>query len=289
MHMFMHILTLGFIFSLLGFGVHLSYRHLNFPDLTVDGSFPLGAAICAVSITSGLPVSLCLLLSFAGGSLAGLMTALLNTRLKLTDLLSGILTMIALYSINLRIMGRPNMPLLGLTHPFQGERATLTLFLLMILIKFSLDYFYKSKLGMVLRAGGENPLFTTSLGQNPHNLKVLGLMISNALVALSGALMALYQGFADVGMGLGMMVAGLASVIIGQRLIGLRMGTTAVVLGSLIYRAAVRLAFALGLPPGDLKLITALLLVLILAPGLGLKFKAKPLKTIIRRSSHAHL
>lgn len=288
--MLIHILTMGLIFSILGFGVHLSYKLLNFPDLTVDGSFPLGAAICAVTLTSGMPLSICLLLSFAGGSVAGLATAVLNTKLRLTDLLSGILTMIALYSINLRLMGRPNMPLLGLSHVFQGDQALFSIGLLTLVIKLALDYFYKSKLGMALRASGENPLFIAGLGLDPDYLKILGLMISNGLVALSGGIMALYQGFADIGMGLGMMVAGLASVIIGQRLIGWRAGTSSVVLGSLIYRAAVRIAFALGLPPGDLKLITALLLILILSPSLTPKLKRHSRNTALkRRSSHAHL
>lgn len=288
--MLIHILTMGLIFSILGFGVHLSYKLLNFPDLTVDGSFPLGAAICAVTLTSDMPLSICLLLSFAGGSTAGLATAVLNTKLRLTDLLSGILTMIALYSINLRLMGRPNMPLLGLSHVFQGDQALFSIGLLTLIIKLALDYFYKSKLGMALRASGENPLFIAGLGLDPDYLKILGLMISNGLVALSGGIMALYQGFADIGMGLGMMVAGLASVIIGQRLIGWRAGTTSVVLGSLIYRAAVRIAFALGLPTGDLKLITALLLILILSPSLTPKLKRHSRSTALkRRSSHAHL
>lgn len=260
--MIINIVTLGAIFAIMSYGVHLSYKQLNFPDLSVDGSFPLGAAICATGLTLGLPLGLCLILSLIGGLLAGLLTGLLHTKLKLSDLLSGILVMIALYSINLKIMGRPNTPLLGLSHPFQGDSAVFSILGLLLMVKLLLDRFYKSKMGMMIRATGENPAFVTSLGLNPAHYKVLGLMLANSLVAFSGALMALYQGYADIGMGLGIMVAGLASVIIGERLF------KSVVLGSLAYRSIIGLAFSLGVPPSDIKLITAVLIVLMLSPVL---------------------
>lgn len=273
--MILNIITLGAIFAIMSYGVHLSYKQLNFPDLSVDGSFPLGAAICATGLSLQLPLILCLILSILGGLLAGMLTGLLHTKLKLSDLLSGILVMIALYSINLRIMGRPNTPLLGLSHPFQGEQAIFSILLLLGLVKLTLGRFYKSRIGMMIRATGENPAFVTSLGLNPAHYKVLGLMIANSLVAFSGALMALYQGYADIGMGLGIMVAGLASVIIGEGLF------KSVILGSLAYRAIIGLAFTIGVPPSDIKLITAALIVMMLSPAL--RRKGSILK---RRSFH---
>lgn len=260
--MIINLITLGSIFAIMSLGVHLSYKQLNFPDLGVDGSFPLGAAICAVGMTLNLPLPLVLLLSIAGGLGAGLVTGLLHTQLKLTDLLAGILVMIALYSVNLRIMGKPNLPLLGLSHPFQGERAIYAVLLILAAVKIALDFFYKTRIGMMIRATGENPAFVTGLGLNPNFYKVLGLMIANGLVSLSGALMALYQGYADIGMGLGMMVAGLASVIIGERL------KNSVILGSMVYRCVIGIAFYLGAPPSDIKLITALIIILMLSPAL---------------------
>lgn len=291
--MIIHILTLGLIFSLLSLGVHLSFKHLNFPDMTVDGSFPLGASLCSVLMLLNAPPVFALLVSLIGGALSGGVTALLHTKLKLSELLSGILTMIALYSVNLRIMGRPNTPLMGLSHPFKDDTALLSAFLLVLFIKLLLDYFYKSKMGMILKASGENPDFVRSLGLSPDFYKGLGLMIANALVALSGAVMALYQGFADVGMGLGMMVAGLAAVITFQN----HKGTLPIILGSILYRAVVRIAFALGVAPGDIKLLTAVILLLLLSPviqrALSLDKLLSPLRHTLniskRRRSHAHL
>ncbi len=265
-------IALGAIFAIMAYGVHLSYKQLNFPDLTVDGSFPLGAALCATGMTFHMPLVLCMLLSIVGGLMAGLCTGLLHTKLKLSDLLSGILVMIALYSINLRIMGKPNTPLLGLSHPFQGEQALFYILLLLIVVKLTIGHFYKSRMGMMVRATGENPSFVTSLGLNPDFYKVIGLMFANGLVAFSGALMALYQGYADVGMGLGIMVAGLASVIIGEKLF------KSVILGSVAYRALIGLAFSLGVAPSDIKLITAALIVLMISPALrpkGFNFKRR--------------
>lgn len=282
--MIQSILTMGCIFAIMALGVHLSYKILNFPDLTVDGSFPLGAAICATGMMSGLPLILCLLLSVTGGVLSGAFTGLLHTRLKLSDLLSGILVMIALYSLNLRIMGRPNIPLLGLSHPFQGDKALLFIGLILLTIRLALMLFYKTRIGMLITATGENPKFVSGLGLNPDHYKILGLMIANGLVSTAGALMALNQGFADVGMGLGMMVAGLASVIIGDKCFG------SVICGSILYRALISAAFSIGVAPGDIKLITAILMVLILSPVTSkyLNFKRFNLSHLPRRrSSHA--
>lgn len=276
--MLFNLIALGAIFSFLALGVEISYKRLNFPDLTVDGSFPLGAAICASTITLGLPLPVCLLLSLLGGLAAGALTALLHNHFKLSDLLSGILTMIALYSLNLRIMGRPNMPLMGFTHPFQGPNSWLPLCLLLGVSAIHLKVFFRTQAGLLIKAVGENPQFAISLGQKPETYKLLGLMLSNSLVSLSGALLCLYQGFADVGMGLGMMVAGLASVIIGDKLFG------SVIVGSFLYRGLIAAAFALGIAPGDIKLMTALLILLILSPQLQHRLQAMK-----RRSSHAQL
>lgn len=282
--MILSTLTLGAVFALMALGVHLSYKLLNFPDLTVDGSFPLGAAICAASMTLGLPVAAALPLSLIGGLMAGALTGLLHTRLKLTDLLSGILVMIGLYSLNLRIMGRPNLPLIGLSHPFQGQLAPLYLGLILLAFKLALDFFYKTRLGMLIKATGENPVFVTHLGLNPDHYKVLGLMIANGLVSTAGALMALTQGFADIGMGLGMMVAGLAAVIIGERFFG------SVILGSLVYRALISIAFAIGIAPGDIKLLTAVLMALVLSPVLKDKLsQSANLSYFKRRNTHAQM
>lgn len=282
--MILSILTMGCIFAIMALGVHLSYKILNFPDLTVDGSFPLGAAICATGMMSGLPLILCLIMSVIGGVLSGALTGMLHTRLKLSDLLSGILVMIALYSLNLRIMGRPNIPLLGLSHPFQGDKALLFIGLILFAIRLALMLFYKTRIGMLIKATGENPKFVSGLGLNPDRYKILGLMIANGLVSTAGALMALNQGFADVGMGLGMMVAGLASVIIGDKCF------SSVICGSILYRALISAAFSLGVAPGDIKLITAILMVLILSPVTSKYFNLKFLKSFYtprRRSSHA--
>ena len=258
--MILNLIALSAIFSFLTLGVHISYRRLNFPDLTVDGSFPLGASLCAATLHAGLPLPLCLLVSIAGGLAAGLATALLHNKLKLSDLLSGILTMIALYSLNLRIMGRPNMPLMGLDHIFQGPGSWLPLMTLLCVVALALRLFFKTQTGLLIQAVGENPQFINSLGKNPDKYKALGLMLANGLVSLSGALLCLYQGFADIGMGLGMMVAGLASVIIGEKLLH------TVLLGTFVYRGMIALAFAAGLAPGDIKLLTALLILLIVSP-----------------------
>lgn len=276
--MMLNLIALSAIFAFLALGVHISYRRLDFPDLTVDGSFPLGAALCATALHAGLPLPLCLMLSVFGGLAAGALTAALHCKLKLSDLLAGILTMIALYSLNLRIMGRPNMPLMGLTHMFQGPHSWLPLSVLLAATALALKLFFMTRTGLLIQAVGENPNFISSLGKNPDRYKTLGLMLANSLVSLSGALLCLYQGFADIGMGLGMMVAGLASVIIGEKLLH------SVIAGAFIYRGLIALAFAAGLAPGDMKLLTAVLILLIVSPKCRLNLFRNP-----RRSVHANL
>lgn len=263
----------GLIYGVMALGVYITFRILDFPDLTVDGSFPLGAAVAAKIIADGGNPLWGSLLAIVAGCLAGLVTGVLNTKLKISGLLAGILTMTGLYSVNLRIMGRANIPLLRkptLVSWF-GERgmAPWVLFLVVLLLtKIFLDVFLTTELGFALRATGDNEQMPRSCGVNTDNMKLLGLALSNGLVALSGALVAQYQGFADVGMGIGTVVAGLASVIIGQALVrfnGLAWATTGVIVGSIVYRVAIFGALRLGLAPTDLKLITAILVVIALS------------------------
>ncbi len=267
----------GLGYALMALGVYLTFRVLDFPDLTVDGSFPMGAAITARLIIGGVDPLVATLYSLLGGAVAGLITGLLNTKLKITGLLAGILTMTALYSVNLRIMGRSNLPLLrqptllryveglGISRRYV---AIITFVIIVLLIKVLVDYFLHTELGMALRATGNNPAMIRSLGVNTDLMVILGLALANALVALSGSLVAQHQGFADAGMGIGMIIIGLASVIIGESVI--RSGriiwaTLGVLVGSIVYRFAVTMALRMGFAPTDLKLVTAILVVFALA------------------------
>lgn len=263
----------GLIYGVMALGVYITFRILDFPDLTVDGSFPLGAAVVAKIIADGGNPLLGSLLAMGAGIVAGLATGFLNTKLKISGLLAGILTMTALYSVNLRIMGRANIPLLRkptlVSWFVQRGLAPWVLFLIVLLLtKLLLDIFLKTELGFALRATGDNEQMLRSCGVDTDCMKLLGLALSNGLVALSGALVAQYQGFADVGMGIGTVVAGLASVIIGQALVrfnGLAWATVGVIVGSIVYRIAIFAALRLGLAPTDLKLITAVLVVMALS------------------------
>ena len=268
----------GLVYGIMAIGVYLTFRILDFPDLTVDGSLPLGAAISAVAITSGLNPYLSLLLALAGGVLAGMVTALLNTRFKILHLLASILTMIALYSINIRIMAGPNVALLGVSTVFDpvialgvpAHFAGLVVFAILAgLVLAGIIWFLGTELGQVVLATGDNPQMIRSLGVDTRTIIVLGVGLSNGLVALSGALVAQNQGAADVGMGIGTIIAGLASVIIGETVFGCRTMARAFIaalLGSIVYRLAIALALGLEIGgfrfnPSDLNLITALLVV----------------------------
>jgi putative ABC transport system permease protein len=277
-----HAIEQGLAYGIAALGVFLTYRILNFPDLTVDGSFVTGAAIASILlIRYGVDPFTVLLVAFAAGMAAGTITGLLNTRLGITNLLAGVLTMIMLYSINLRIMGRPNLSLLRMPTAIRtieavwsplGSLAVLAFIgLLTLAVILLLDLFLNTELGFALRATGDSEAMITAQGVNTKTMKLMGLALSNGLVALSGALVAQYSGFADVGMGLGTIVTGLAAVIIGGTLIrSQRVGwmTASVLVGSLVYRAAVILAlrygYVVGFQASDLKLITSLLVVLAL-------------------------
>lgn len=281
----------GVIYAIMALGVYLSFRILDFPDLTVDGSFVTGGAVAAVLIINGTNPFLATVAALFAGFLAGTITGLLHTKGKINPLLSGILMMIALYSINLRIMGKSNIPLLtestvitkltdfwkstGLDDIFQsifssvGTPKTWGIFFLMLivtfLIKMFIDFFLSTDLGLAIRATGDNETMIRSFSADTDLLKILGLGLSNALVAFSGALIAQYNGFSDVGMGIGMIIIGLASVIIGEAVFGAKTivrATFAVIGGSILYRMIVALALQFEfLDTNDTKLITAFIVI----------------------------
>ena len=269
----------GLIYGILALGLLITYRILDFPDLTVDSSFPLGAAVSAVLTLKGMPPVLTLLCGMAAGAAAGLVTGLIHVKCKVRDLLSGIITMTALYSLNLRIAGKANVPLfsgdtlfrnaLTKSAPAYLKPYTTVLIVLVILLiaKLLLDLFLKTKAGYLLRAAGDNAAVVTTLSRDQGSVKIMGLMIANALVALAGAVMAQQQRFFDISMGTGTMVIGLASVIIGTNLFKrfrFMKSTTMVVLGSILYKACVSAAISMGLEATDMKMITAALFLLIL-------------------------
>lgn len=274
----------GLLFGIMALGVYLTFRILNFPDLTVDGSFALGGALAAKMIIDGTSPLLATLLALVAGAVAGAFTGVLSTKGKINGLLAGILSMIALYSVNLRIMGKANLPLLreetiyttikdwhvpGLTWngvPLVSGEAIIFL-VLVILVKLAIDWFLHTDIGLDIRATGDNSRMIRSFGANTDTTTIIGLALSNGLVAASGALVAQYQGFADVGMGIGMIVIGLASVIVGEVLFGsstIMRATIAVLGGSIVYRLVIALALRAGLDPSDMKMITAFIVILAL-------------------------
>ena len=256
------------IFAIMVLGVYISFRILNFPDMTVDGTFPLGAAISAKLLTLGINPYLTLLVALVAGAVVGAVTGLIHVKLKVKDLLAGILVMTALYSINLRVMGKSNIPLFEEDNIFNTEYSMMITIVVLILIsKFILDYLLKTKFGFALKALGDNENLIVSLGLNEEKYKIYGLMIANAFVAFSGAVLAQYQGFADVGMGTGIIVIGLASIIIGDTLFGKRRrfaGTTIVIIGSILYRGVIAVTLSMGMDASDLKLITSVIVIVIL-------------------------
>ena len=256
------------IFAIMVLGVYISFRILNFPDMTVDGTFPLGAAISAKLLTLGVNPYLTLLVALIAGAAAGAITGLIHVKLKVKDLLAGILVMTALYSVNLRVMGKSNIPLFEEDNIFNTEYSMMITIVVLILIsKFLLDYLLKTKFGFALKALGDNENLIVSLGLNEEKYKIYGLMIANAFVAFSGAVLAQYQGFADVGMGTGIIVIGLASIIIGDTLFGKRRrftGTTIVIIGSILYRGVIAVTLSMGMDASDLKLITSVIVIVIL-------------------------
>ncbi len=278
-------LTIGFILSLLALGVYISFRIFDFPDITAEGSITLGAAVTATLLVAGWSPIAATAMGFLAGLVAGSITGILAMQFQINKLLSGIITMTALYSVNLRIMGRSNIPLLNeKTIVSQTEKlaqhwfhtpnvplfgwevsmrdlAILVLIPLVITVACILLFlFFRTNVGTAMRATGDNAQMIRALGADDRNMVILGLALSNGLVALSGSVLAQYQGFADVQMGIGMVVWGLASVIIGEALVGTRQlgfAITGAVMGSVLFRLLVAVALRWGLNPNDLKLITA--------------------------------
>ncbi|WP_256761527.1 ABC transporter permease [Cohnella sp. WQ 127256] len=263
----------GLLYALMALGVYITFRILDFPDLTVDGSYATGGAITAVMITQGYNPIFATLAAFAGGLVAGACTGLLHTKGKVNGLLAGILMMIALYSINIRIMGKPNTSMVNMDTLLSPIMKPIGLFILVagisvIIVKLLLDAFLHTDIGLALRATGDNDKMIRSLGANTDRTKILGISLSNGLVAVSGSLIAQQSGFADTSMGVGIIVIGLASVIIGEAILGARtvfIATLAVVLGSIVYRIVVALALRNKLfPASDLRLVTALIVIVAL-------------------------
>ena len=276
-------LTQGFIYAMLSFGIYITYKILDFPDLSVDGSFPLGAAVTAVLLVKGVNPYLTLLAAVAVGAAAGFVTGFIHVRLKVRDLLAGIITMTALFSVNLQIAGS-NLSVARTTDTVFTAAPTMALFgslsliwrtrivslIIMLICKILLDLYFKTKNGFLLRAVGDNSALVTTLAKDMGRIKIIGLVISNALVALSGAVVCHEQRSFSAMMGTGQMVFGLAAVIIGTTLfrkMSFVKGTTAVIAGSVIYKSCIQIAISLGLPANLLKLITAVLFLVILVLG----------------------
>lgn len=283
-------LELGLIFALVALGVLISFRILRFPDLTVDGSFPLGGAVSATLISQGWDPYTATVIAIFSGALAGMITGWLNVRLKIMDLLASILMMIALYSINLRVMGRPNVPLIMeptvFTQVMPDSVADyiarpLMLLVLVLLAKLLLDWFFNTQTGLAMRATGSNARMARAQGVATGGMILLGMAISNGLVALAGALFAQSQGGADISMGIGTIVIGLAAVIVGESILPSRKlvwATLAVILGAILYRFFIALALnvdAIGLKAQDLNLVTAVLVTVALVIPLFKKKRSK--------------
>lgn len=265
----------GLIYGILALGIYITYEILDYPDLSVDGTFPLGAAITVALILRGVNPWIAILISFLGGAIAGMITGIFHVIFGIKDLLSGILTMTALYSINLRIAGgKSNVPITNEIRIFNSGLATmipesimtysplLIILISTILIKKMLDWYLKTKSGLLLRATGDNPVMVTLIAKNHGFMKMIGLMICNGLAAVAGSILAQQQRYFDVTMGTGMMVMGLASVIIGISIFGKIKwfnATTTVLLGSIIYKACLSLALNIGINPNDLKLIMTII------------------------------
>lgn len=288
----MSVLEQGLIYGLMALGVYITYKILDFPDMTTDGSFPLGAALTAMLLTKGVNPYLTLVAAFFAGALAGVCTGLIHVKLKVRDLLSGIIMFTGLYTINLRIAGgKANIPLFNQQTIFKNDRfnsifpeafsdyqVLVVALFLAVVIKIALDLYLKTKSGFLLRAVGDNPPIVTSLAKDIGTIKIFGLALGNGLVALGGCVFAQQQRFFDISMGTGTVVIGLASVIIGTSLfknIYFLKPTTAVLLGSILYKGCVALAISCGLAATDMKLVTAVAFLIILVISMDRKKKVK--------------
>lgn len=282
MALLISVLEQGFIYAILALGVYITFKILDFPDMSVDSTFPLGAAVTALMITKGVDPLLTLPASLLAGAVAGAVTGLIHVRLRVRDLLSGIIMMTGLYSVNLRIAGTSNVPIFSHDTIFKNPLISalpasiapyapvLILAVLTLIVKLIMDAYLSTRSGFLLRATGDNPTLVATLAQDSGSVKILGLSIANALVSLSGCVMCQYQRYFEISMGTGSLVLAVASVIVGTQLLrGMRFlrATTAVVLGSVLYKGCVALALSFGLSPFDLKLVTAALLLVIIVIG----------------------
>ena len=280
MSIILGVLNEGLIYALMALGVYITYTILDFPDLSVDSTFPMGAAVTATLILAGMPPVLTLFIAFGAGALAGTVTGLIHVKLKVRDLLSGIIVMTALYSLNLRITGdKANLPIFsrdtifdnefvyGLTSPLNEFSTVVILLLIVAAVKILLDLYMKTRSGYLLRAVGDNETLVTSLAKDKGSVKILGLALANGLAALSGAVYCQQKGFFEISVGTGTIVMGLASVIIGTKVFarfGKLKATTAVILGTIVYKACVSAAMAVGFKTLYLKLITSAFFLVIL-------------------------
>ena len=298
------ILEEGLVYAIMALGVYITYKILDFPDLSVDGTFPMGAALTASAIIAGVNPVLTLILAFAAGALAGCVTGLIHVKFKVRDLLSGIIVMTALYSINLRIAGKANLPIFSKETIFSNsflsahvpEAAspfivTIILFVIVMICKVLLDAYLQTRSGYLLRAVGDNDVLVTSLAKDKGLVKIVGLAIANGFAALAGSVYCQQKGFFEISIGTGTMVIGLANVIIGTQLlkrVGFIRSTTAVIIGSIVYKACVSIALLLNdlhiagldlsipVTASDLKLITSVLflIILVVSPSGGKKVKS---------------
>ena len=279
MQLLVGVIEEGLIYALVSFGAYITFKILDFPDMTVDGSFPFGMCITAVMIVNNQNPFLALPISFLAGFAAGAITGFIHVRLKVRDLLSGIIVMTSLYSINLRIAGKANVPIFQRPNIFKAinfiPRAnTLSIFnrviillIIVIIMKVLLDLYLNTKNGYLLRSVGDNETLVTSLGKNKDNMKILGLALANGFAALAGSIFAEHRGFFEISAGTGTLVIAVANVIIGLQLMNVFNGmkpTTSVILGSIVYRACIGLALFLGMPSSDLRIITAVLLLIVI-------------------------
>ena len=285
----------GLIFGIMVLGVYITYKILDFPDLSVDGSFPLGASVTAYCLTQGMNPFLAITLSIMAGVIAGYITGFLHVRLRITNLLSGIIVMTGLYSVNLRIMGKPNTSLFNVKSIFSYDLPSIDflgynivpliiILVIVAVVKILLDLYLSTKSGFILRATGDNPQLVTSLGVDIGKAKILGVAISNGLVALSGSILAQRNSFADVGMGTGVIVIGLASIIIGEAMFSRFRAvkiTMAVLVGSIVYKYCIALALKLGFDANDLKLITAIIVIILL----GINNRGDIFKGLFKKSA----
>ena len=280
----LNMLEQGFLFAFLGLGVLITFRFFRFPDLTAEGSYPLGAAVAAALLVSGVNPFAATFAAILAGAAAGILTALVHTKLRINNIIAGIIVMTALYTVNLRVMGKANTPLLttptvfgdivaglnrlGLALPDNIYTTIPIAALMLAAASLVLVWFFHTDLGLAVRATGQNETMSRSLGVDVDRTKIVGLALSNGFIALSGALVAQNHGFADIGMGIGILVTGAAAVLIGEAIFGDRTITVwvfAAIVGVLLYRLLVALALRVGFEPIDLRLITAVLLLLVLA------------------------